>query len=82
MCLPGVVSLSLLQVHLPNPGIESRSPTLQAYSLLAELQGKLKYTGVGSLSSVDLPDQGIKPGSPLLQANSLPTELSVKSSYK
>ena len=33
---------------LPNPGIESRSPTLQADSLLAEPQGKPKNTGVGS----------------------------------
>ena len=35
---------------LPNPEIELRSPTLQADSLLAEPQGKLKNTGVGSLS--------------------------------
>ena len=35
---------------LPNPGIESRSPTLQADSLPAEPQGKPKKTGVGSLS--------------------------------
>ena len=28
--------------HLPNPGIEPRSPTLQEYSLLAEPQGKPK----------------------------------------
>ena len=35
---------------LPNPGIEPRSPTLQADSLPAELQGKPKNTGVGSLS--------------------------------
>ena len=35
---------------LPNPGIERRSPTLQADSLPAELQGKPKCTGVGSLS--------------------------------
>ena len=34
----------------PNPGIESRSPALQADSLPAEPQGKLKNTGVGSLS--------------------------------
>ena len=34
---------------LPNPGIEPRSPTLQAESLPAELQGKPKNTGVGSL---------------------------------
>ena len=35
---------------LPNPGIKSRSPTLQADSLPAEPQGKPKNTGVGSLS--------------------------------
>ena len=35
---------------LPNPGIEPRSPTLQADSLPAEPQGKPKNTGVGSLS--------------------------------
>ena len=35
---------------LPNPGIESRSPTLQADSLPADPQGKPKNTGVGSLS--------------------------------
>ena len=34
----------------PNPGIEPRSPTLQADSLPAELPGKPKNTGVGSLS--------------------------------
>ena len=34
---------------LPNPGIESRSPTLQADSLPAEPQGKPKNTQVGSL---------------------------------
>ena len=35
---------------LPNPGIQPRSPALQADSLLDELQGKPKNTGVGSLS--------------------------------
>ena len=35
---------------LPNPGIEPRSPTLQADSLPAEPQGKPKNTGVGSPS--------------------------------
>ena len=62
---------------LPNPGIEPRSPALQADSLPAEPQGKSKNTGVGSLtpSAVDLPNPGIKPGSLALQADSLPTEL-------
>ena len=36
--------------NLPNPGIEPRSPALQADSLPAEPQGKPKSTGVGSLS--------------------------------
>ena len=35
---------------LANPGIEPRSPALQADSLPAEPQGKPKNTGVGSLS--------------------------------
>ena len=35
---------------LPNPGIKPRSPTLQVDSLLSETPGKLKNTGVGSLS--------------------------------
>ena len=35
---------------LPNPGIKPTSPTLQADSLPAELQGKPKNIGVGSLS--------------------------------
>ena len=36
----------------PNPGIEPRSPTLQADSLSAEPQGKPKNSGVGSLSLI------------------------------
>ena len=35
---------------LPNPGIETRSPTLQVDSLLSEPPGKPRNTGVGSLS--------------------------------
>ena len=35
---------------LPNPGVKSRSPPLQADSLPAEPPRKLKNTGVGSLS--------------------------------
>jgi len=35
---------------LPNPGMETRSPELQADSLPSEPPGKLKNTGVGSLS--------------------------------
>ena len=65
---------------LPKPGVEPRSPALQADSLPAEPQGKPKNTAVGSLSLSpgDLPDPGIKPGSPALQADSLPAELSEK----
>ena len=33
---------------LPNPGIETRSPALQADSLPSELSGKPKHTGEGS----------------------------------
>ena len=36
---PGVGSLSLLQGDLPNPGMEPRSPALQADSLPADHQG-------------------------------------------
>ena len=43
--------------NLSNPGIEPRSPTLQADSLSAEPQGKPKKTGMGSLSLL----QGIFP---------------------
>ena len=50
----GVGCLSLLQGIFPtqglNPGLEPRSPTLQADSLPAEPQGKPKKIGVGSLS--------------------------------
>ena len=34
------------QGDLPNPGIEPRSPTLQANSLLSEPPGKPKYRGI------------------------------------
>ena len=37
---------------LPDPGIKPRSPKLQADSLLAEPQGKLKNTGVGGLGLI------------------------------
>ena len=36
----GVGSLSFLQGNLPNPGIEPRSPTLQADALPSEPPGK------------------------------------------
>ena len=49
---------------LPNPGLEPRSPTLQADSLPAEPPGKPKNTGVGSLSLLQwiFPTQGLNPG--------------------
>ena len=65
--------------HLPNPGIKSGSPPLQADSLLSEPPGKPKNTGVYPMPSPgDLPDSGIEPGSPALQVDSLLTELSGK----
>ena len=62
---------------LPNPGIEPKSPTLQADSLSSEPPGKAKYTRVGSLSLFYriFPNLGIEPGSPALQVASLPAEL-------
>ena len=64
--------------NLPNPGIEPRSPTLQA-----DFFHQLSYKGSPRIlewwpspSPWDLPDPGIKPGSPALQADCLPTELS------
>ena len=48
---------------LPNPGIEPRSPELQADSLPSEPLGKSKNTGVGSLSLL----QGIFPTQELNQ---------------
>ena len=53
----GVGRVSPSPGDLPNPGIELRSPTLQADSLAAEPQGKPKNPGVGSLSLL----QGIFP---------------------
>ena len=49
---------------LPNPGIEPRSPILQVNSLLSETPGKLKTTGVGSLSLLQgiFPTQELKQG--------------------
>ena len=64
---------------LCNPGVEPRSPALQADSLPAEPQGKSKNTGVGSLSLLQwISDPGIELGSLALQADSLPTELCEK----
>ena len=55
---------------LPNPGIERRSPELQADSLPAEPEGKSKNTGVGSLPFYsNIPDPETEPGSPAFQAD-------------
>ena len=45
-----LVAMPSLPWDLPNPGIETRSPALLVDSLLSELPGKSKNTGVGSLS--------------------------------
>ena len=63
-----------------NPGIESRSPTLQVDSYHLSHQGSPRILWwVAYPSPGELPNPGIKPGSPTLQADSLPTELSGKS---
>ena len=64
-------------MDLSQPGIEPRSPTSWVDSLLSEIPGKPKNTGVGSLSLAagDLPYPGMEPGSLALQVNSLPAEL-------
>ena len=61
---------------LPKPGIEPRSPALQADSLPSEPPGKPKNTEwVAYPFSRGSPDTGIKLGSPALQVDSLPAEL-------
>ena len=53
---------------LPNPGIEPRSPNLQADTLPAEPQGKPKNAGMGSLSFLQqILQPRIELGSPALQ---------------
>ena len=49
---------------LPNPGIEPRSPTLQADSLPTEPPGRPKQTGLGSLSLLQeiIPTQELNRG--------------------
>ena len=61
---------------LPSPGIQPRSPALQADSLPAESSGKPKNTGMGSLSLLwNFPTQELNRGVLHWQADSLPTEL-------
>ena len=73
----GVGSLALTPGDLPNSGIESRSPALQADSSPAEPQGKPKSTGVGSLALLQwvFPTQESNHGLLHWQVDSLPTEL-------
>ena len=77
----GVGSLSLLQGHLPNPGIEPRSPALQADSLPAEPQGESKNTGVGNLSLYQwiFPTQELNQG--LCTAGKILYQLSYQGSF-
>ena len=65
---------------LPNPGIKSRSPTLQADSLPGKPQGKPKNTGVGILSLLQwiFPTQGSNQG--LLHCKQILYQLSHKGS--
>ena len=63
-----------------NPGIEPRSPALQADSLPSEPPGKPKNAEVGSPSLLQQigADPEMETGSPVLQAGSLPAELPSK----
>ena len=62
--------------YLPNPGMEPRSPTLQAHSLPAEPPEKPKIMEWQPIPSPgELPDLGIEVGSPALQVDSQPAEL-------
>ena len=54
--------------HRPNPGIEPRSPALQAILYQLNHKGSPRTLGWVASFSADLPDPGIEPGSPALQA--------------
>ena len=62
---------------LSKPGIEPRSPALQADFLPSEPPGNPMSTRVGSLSLLqgNLPDPGVKLRSPTLQVDTLPAKL-------
>ena len=82
--ITGMGSLSLTSPgDLPNPGIEPRSPSLQADSLPAEPQGKPRDTGVGSLSLLQriFQSQELNWGFLHCRQIFLPTELSVKPQF-
>ena len=61
---------------LPDPGIEPRSPTLQADTLTSAPSGKPEeyWSGLPFPSPGDLPDPGIEPRSPAFQADALTSE--------
>ena len=65
---------------LPNPVIESRSPTVQADSLPFEPPGKLENTGVGNLSLLqgNFPTQELNQN--LLHCRLIPYQLSYRES--
>ena len=67
---------------LPNPGIEPKSPTLQADSLPSRPPGKPKNTGVGSLSLLqgNFPTQELNRG--LLHCRWILYQLSYQGSPK
>ena len=67
---------------IPTPGIELRSPTLQADSLPAEPQGKPKKTGMGSLSVLQQisPTQELNRG--LLHCRQIPYKPSYQESHE
>ena len=73
---------------LPNPGMKSRSPALQADSLLSEPPGKPKNTDVGSLSLLQgifltqESDQGLLHCRQILCQLSYPTEWSMSEREK
>ena len=66
--------------YLPNPGIEPRSPALQADSLPAEPQGEPKNAGVGSRSLLQeiFPTQELNQG--LLHCRQILYQLSYQGS--
>ena len=67
---------------LSNPGIEPRSPALQADSLPAEPPGKPKNTGVGSLCLLQWIFPTQEPVSPALQVDCLPARIEPEPSVK
>ena len=77
----GPLSLGILQARIlewaAKPGIELRSPRLQADSLLSELPAKPEYWSGYLIPSLGdkIPDPGIESGSPALQVDFLPPEL-------